>query len=587
MKGFFKFTFASILGVIIGLILFIFIIVLVVSASSREKPVVLKSNTLLIARLDQKIVDRNPESPFDNLGFGTFTPDTRMGLDMIVDNLQNAKNDPNIKGLLLDLTINPTGIATLEEIRNAILDFRTSGKFVICYADIMTHGSYYLATAADKIYLTPEGNLEFIGLASRNYFIKKALDKLGIDAQVIRVGEYKGFAEPFIYTGLSDENREQIRAYTGSIWNTMLTNISKARNIPIAELNSIADNMSVTDAPSAVEKHFIDGVKYKDELISELKELTGKKESEDLSTVSITKYSKVPRIKNFKGLAKDKIAVVYASGDIVIGEGNNGNIGDKTFSSAIREARKDSTVKAIVLRVNSGGGSALASDIIWREVKLAAETKPVIASMGDVAASGGYYILAAANKIYADPNTITGSIGVIGILPDMEEFMNDKLGITYDVVKTNKNSDFGTIFRPLNPSEMKVLENQIGKAYKTFISHVADGRDIPVDKVDRIGRGHVYSALDAKGLGLVDEIGGLKEALAAAAESAGLENYRIVKYPKFEAPLQKLVSEFTGDMQAKILEEKLGKNYTIYKQIEMVENMKGIQARIPYSFSVE
>ncbi len=591
MKGFFKFTFASILGVLIGLIIFTVItfsiIFGIIGASSREKPLKLKPNTILLARLDQPIVDRNPESTFGNFDMGSIAPDTRMGLDMIVDNLGKAKNDPDIKGVLLDLSIVPTGIATIEEIRNAILDFRTSGKFVICYADIFTHSSYYLATAADTIYMSPEGNIEFIGLASRNYFIKKGLDKLGITAQVVRVGKYKSFAEPFMYTSLSEDNKEQIEAYTGSIWSTMLDNIASARKISVEKLNTVADEMSVTDAPSALENHFIDGIKYRDELISELKQLTGISPDEDLRTVSISKYSKVPEISDSKGQDKGKIAVVYASGDIVIGKGNSNNIGDESFTRAIREARRDSTIKAIVLRVNSGGGSALASDLIWREVKLAAETKPVIASMGDVAASGGYYILAAVNKIYADPNTITGSIGVIGILPDMQKFMNDKLGITYDVVKTNTNSDFGTIFRPLNPSELKVLENEIGKSYKTFITHVAEGRKMSVDAVDQIGRGHVFSAVDAKKIGLVDEIGGLKEAIAASAEAAGLKNYSIVKYPKLEAPLQKLLNELSGDVQSRILKEKLGENYFYYQQLELIRNMKGIQARIPYTTTVE
>ena len=274
MKGFFKFTFASILGVIIGLVIFIFILIGIISASSREKPLVLKTNTLLVAKLDQPIVDRNPESPFDNFTSGNFTPDLRMGLDMIVDNLEKAKEDPNISGILLDICVVPTGIATIEEIRNAILDFKTSEKFVICYADILTHSSYYLGTAADKIYMSPEGNIEFIGLASRNYFIKNGLDKLGIEAQVIRVGNYKSFAEPFILTKLSEDNRSQIEAYTGSIWNTMLKNISSASNIPIETLNKIADDMSVTNASSALENHFIDGIKYRDELITELKEMT-------------------------------------------------------------------------------------------------------------------------------------------------------------------------------------------------------------------------------------------------------------------------------------------------------------------------
>ena len=404
MKGFFKFTFASILGVLIGLVIFIFIIIGIISASSREKPVVIKSNTILTVNIDQPIVDRNPESPFGNISPVNFTPDYRMGLDMIIDNLAKSQIRSEHKWHSSRSFPCPIGVATIQEIRNAILDFKTSEKFVIAYADIFTHGSYYLATAADKIYMPPEGNIEFIGLASRNIFFKKALDKLGIDAQVFRVGEYKGFGEPFMYTSLSEANRNQIKAYTGSIWNAMLSDISSARNLSVDQLNTIADDMSVTNAADALDKHFIDGIKYRDELLSELKELTGKKETEDLNTVAISKYSKVAKVREFKGLAKDKIAVVYASGDIVIGEGDNNNIGDETFATAIRKARRDSTVKAIVLRVNSGGGSALASDLIWREVKLAAETKPVIASMGDVAASGGYYILTAATKIYADPS---------------------------------------------------------------------------------------------------------------------------------------------------------------------------------------
>ncbi len=587
MKGFFKFTLASILGVMIGLLLLIFIIIGIISASSKEKPLVLQPNTLLVAKLDQPIVDRNPESPFDNFGPGNFTPDLRMGLDMILDNLAKAKNDPNIQGILLDLTVVPTGMATIEEIRNAILDFRTSEKFVIAYADIMTHRSYYLATAADKIYMSPEGSLEFIGIASRTIFFKKAMDKLGINAQVVRVGKYKGFGEPFMYTHLSDENRSQIEAFTSSIWNNMLSRISEARNIPVEQLNEIADEIKVTGAESAYEYHFIDGIKYRDELLDELKDLTETPEDKDLESVSITRYSQVPKVRNYKGLAKDKIAVVYASGNITIGEGNFDNIGDKTYAKAIREARKDSTIKAIVLRVNSGGGSALASDIIWREVKLATKVKPVIASMGDMAASGGYYILSAVDKIYADPNTITGSIGVIGILPDMQKFMNDKLGITYDVVKTNKNSDFGTIFRPLNQTEMSVLEKEIEKFYHTFITHVAEGRGMTVEQVDEIGRGHVYSAIDAKEIGLVDELGGLKDAIAAAVKDAELENYRIVKYPKFENPFEKFLNRMTGDVQNRFLRNKLGDHYQYYRQLQMLEEMEGIQARIPYTFTIE
>ncbi len=566
MKGFFKFTLASILGMIIGLFLFIFIIAAIVGAAAGEKPVVIDSNTSLLATFDKPIVERQPDSPFDNFNPINFSTNLSLGLDMIIENIKKAKKDDNINGIILGLDNLSAGMATVEEIRNAVLDFRESGKYVYSYAEVFSQKSYYLATASDKIFMAPEGSFLFYGLSSEQVFFKRMLDKLGIDAQVIRHGEYKSLAEPFIYEKLSEENRFQISNYINSLWNHMVSNISVSRNIPVEQLNQLANNMIISSASAALEHHFVDSLIYFDEFLNFMKAQTGTEEKDDLKSISINKYTKAKVIKKGEGIARDKIAVFYASGNIVTGEGNMNDIGSDRFAKSIRKARRDSSIKAIVLRVNSGGGSALASDIIWREVKLAAETKPLIASMGDVAASGGYYIVAPAHKIFADPNTITGSIGVIGILPNMKQFLNQKIGITTDVVKTNDHADAGSVFRPLEPVEMQRLQQEIGSFYNTFITKVAEGRGMSKEEVDKIGRGHVYSAIDAQKIGLVDEMGGMEEAIKAAAEMAGLEKYRIVKYPE--------------------LEKELGDNYIYYKYLEDVKNMKGVQARMPFIMNV-
>ena len=586
MKGFFKFTLASILGMLIGLFLFILIIAAIVGAAAGEKPVVIASNTTLLAKFDKAIVDRQPDSPFDNFNPMNFSTDMSFGLDMIIDNLKKAKKDDNINGIILDLDNLSAGMATVEEIRNAVLDFRESGKFVYSYAEVLSQKSYYLATASDKIFMSPEGTVLFYGLSAEQIFFKRMLDKLGIDAQVIRHGEYKSLAEPFIYEKLSPENRTQITDFIGSIWNHMVSNISTSRNIPVDQLNQLADNMTISSASSALENHFVDSLIYYDEFINFMKAKTDTEEKDDLKSIAINKYTKSKVVKKGEGISRDKIAVFYASGNIISGEGSMNDIGSDRFAKSIRKARRDSSIKAIVLRVNSGGGSALASDIIWREVKLAADTKPLIASMGDVAASGGYYIVAPAKKIYADPTTITGSIGVIGILPNMKEFFNQKIGITTDVVKTNAHADAGSIFRPLEPVEMQKLQSEIGAFYNTFITKVAEGRGMSKEEVDKIGRGHVYSAIDAKKIGLVDEMGGLNEAIKAAAEMAGLEKYRIVKYPEYEDPFTKIFQELTGDAKMKHLKNELGDNYIYYRYLEDVKNMKGVQARMPFIMNV-
>jgi len=591
MKSFLKFTLASILGVLISLFLMFLIVIGIIAAASSEKPVTVKPHTVLLANFDMPIVDRDPENPFSNIDLMNFSTDGNMGLNMILENIDKAAADENIDGIFMDLTTISAGIASIEEIRNALIKYKESGKFLIAHADYYTQGSYYLASVADSIFLTPEGEFGWLGLSAQPLFFKKALDKLQIEAQIIRAGEYKSAAEPFMYEKLSKENREQITDYVNSIWGTMVKNIAASRSLEVAELNRLADEMIISNSAAALENKFVDGLIYYDEMLTILKTKTSTEEKKNLNSVTLKKYAKAPAKKedkkdDKKSLIKERIAVIYAAGSIVTGEGKDGNMGSDKISKAIREARRDSSVKAIVLRVNSGGGSALASEVIWREVKLAAETKPLIASLGDVAASGGYYIVAPARKIIASPNTITGSIGVIGILPNGKDFLSNKLGITSDVVNTNDHSDIGSFLRPLGAEETAVIQKEVLNIYKVFMGHVAEGRNLTVEQVDKIGRGHVYTALDAKEIGLVDDFGGLDKAIELAAAEANITDYITIEYPKLDDPFEAIVKQISGDVKMRMIQNELGIDYKYYKQLQAVKSMKGIQAVMPFEIEL-
>ena len=396
--------------------------------------------------------DQNPLAGFDIFNM-TFTPVP--GLNEILQNIEKASSDSKIKGIIIENGLFPSGWATTEEIRNALEKFRKDGKFVISYSDyVLTQECYYLSTSADKIYVNPGSMVDFKGLSSEVMFYKKALDKLGVEVQVTRHGKFKGAVEPFILDKLSEENKIQIKDYAGSIWNQVVKDISESRGISSDQLNLLADNLAGNNASGALENKLVDGLMYRDELIDTLKSLSGISKDKDINLVSMTKYSRVPDLKKSVSV-KNRIAVVYASGSIVMGKGNENNIGGNYYAEVIRKVRLDTTVKAIVLRVNSPGGNALASDIIWRELELTAKVKPVVVSMGNYAASGGYFISAPATKIYADPTTISGSIGVFGLIPNAEKLLDQKLGLTTEIVKTNKNSDFPSIFRPMNIYEKK------------------------------------------------------------------------------------------------------------------------------------
>ncbi len=587
MKDFLKYTLATITGIILASFLFFIIMLVSLSAmiASGDKAVSIESNSILVLKAGVPIPDRGNENPFASFDIVNMEATPTPGLNEILRNLEKAAADDKIKGVLIETGIQNSGWATTEEIRNALADFRTTGKFVISYSDyILTQECYYLATVADKIYINPGVMMDFKGLSSEVLFFKDALEKLGVEVQVTRHGKFKGAVEPFILDKLSEENKAQIMEYAGSIWNHILKNISEARNIPVDQLNSIADNLDASIATRAQEKGLVDGLIYRDVLIDTLKSLSGSDRKKDLKLVSMTKYSKVPDRK--VSSPKNKISVIYAEGNIVMGNGNDTNIGGNHYADVIRKERKDSTVKAIILRVNSPGGNAIASDIIWSELKLAAEVKPVVVSMGNYAASGGYYISAPATKIYADPTTISGSIGVFGLLPNAGKLLEQKLGLRTDIVKTNKNSDFPSVFRPMNSTEKEIMQMNIEQIYGEFVGKVAIGRKMEAARVDSIGQGRVWSGTSAINIGLIDEIGGLKTALRGAAELAGLSEYSLKELPVIEDPYLKLLSQLGGELKIRMLRKELGEFARYYNIMNEINEMTGVQARLPYVIDI-
>lgn len=586
MRQFFKFLFASMLGFVLGSILLIFILVGMISAAvsslDDEKVTEVKSNTVLFLDFKKPIVDRASKNPFENLSFNSFDTEGSTGLNTILDNVRKAKADKNIKGIYLELSTINTGIATVEEIRNALLDFKKSGKTIISYSEVYTQKSYYLASVADKIYMNPQGAMELKGLGAEIMFYKGLLDKIEVETQVIRHGRFKSAVEPFILEKMSNDNRLQTRGFMQNIWNFMLGNIAASRKISVEELNSLTNNFSIREPEDAVKYKLVDKLVYKDEVIEELKTLTGKTKKDDQpQLITLSKYSKSPDNEK-KSLKDDQIAIIYASGEIESGEGASDKIGSETVSKAIREARLNDKIKAIVLRVNSPGGSALASEVIWREAELANKVKPVVVSMGDVAASGGYYISAASRKIFASPNTITGSIGVFGLIFNAQKMFNNKLGIAFDTVKTNRLSDFGSMTRPLTAEEKQIFQQGVEKVYDTFTKRVANGRKMEQANVDSIGQGRVWSGVEAKKIGLIDEFGGLNDAIAAAAKMANVTKFRTVELPKQKDPFKEILSELGNEAETKYLNYKLGDEAKYFNKAQELLRMQGIQARLPY-----
>lgn len=586
MKKFFSTFLAALIGSVAGgfILLLLFIGMIVGIASMGESEVKIKPKTVLWLDLTGEIVERVSNNPFEDM-VGSLSGDAKqIGLNDLLANIKKAARDENISGIHLESGLLMAGYATIEEIRNALLEFKKSGKFIYSFAPIYTQKAYYLASVADKVYLPPMGMLEFNGIHSQNVYFKGMLEKVGVDMQIVRHGKFKSAVEPFMLDKMSDASRLQTEKYVFSIWNGMLQKIAIQRNISESDLNALVDMGPVfADQQILVDKGLIDGLKYKDEVLSELKEKLDVEEKDDIEAVTHAKYTKVYVAGETKGLAKDKIAVIYAEGEI--DGSSSGGIQSDKLSRTIRIARRDSSIKAIVLRINSPGGSALGSELIWREVKLAQETKPTVVSMGDLAASGGYYIACAADSIVAQPNTLTGSIGIFGMIPNTGELMK-KIGLSFDGVKTNKFSDLPSLTRPFTSDERDLMQSYIERGYEVFLKRCADGRHTTTASIDSVGQGRVWAGVNALELGLVDKIGGLDDAIGIAKGMAKLEKFRIVELPEVPDPIEELVKELTGDAKMYFGKMILGEEYEYMKILKTMQGRDQIQARLPYDITL-
>ena len=589
-----KVLLAAFLGTLIALVVNFFIKVGVVtsmiSSLSTETETISKPkpNSVLYMKLNYDIPDRTTDNPFGALNFQTMEPLDASGLNDILRNIERAKTDPNIKGIYLELSSIPTSTATLQEIRDKLIEFKESGKFLVTYGESYSQSAYYVASIADKIFINPEGALDLHGMASQITFYKHLFDKLDIEMQIVRGpnNRFKSAVEPYFLDKMSEANREQMDKLLGTVWGQILLGISQSRNISVEQLNHIADNLDTYfDANKALEYGLVDNLYYKDQVLEELKGLTGS--NKKINAIGNTNYAKSYKDKN---LSKNEVAVIYASGQIFDGKGNEEqNIYSENLSKTIRKAREDENVKAVVLRVNSPGGSAVASAIIGRELDLTKQVKPVIVSMGNYAASGGYWISAKADYIFADPTTLTGSIGVFGTIPNLQGFLNDKVGLTFDVAKTNENADFGTLSQPLTEFQYGKLQEMVVKTYNDFTGRVAEGRGLTQTYVDSIGQGRVWAGADAIKIGLVDQLGDMEDAIAYAVQKAELgSDYKVTEWPKQKDFFTRIMESMNeSDKLDAAMKQKMGVYYNYLQGLDNLQKNTGIQARLPFDMIIE
>ncbi|WP_340075356.1 signal peptide peptidase SppA [Leptobacterium sp. I13] len=587
--NFLKNTLASILGVLIasGILFIIFFVFIAIAGTAEEDSISVRNNSVLDLKFNAPLKDYGGAYHFSDIEYSFEKYD---GLNHVLNAIEKAKEDPKIEGISISNSFLMAGIAQTKAIRDALIDFKTSGKFVYAYSDYYAQKDYYLASVADSIFLNPSGELLFRGLAAEVLFFKDFQEKSGIKMEVVRHGKYKSAVEPFLDDKMSDANREQLYALLTSVWGSVLDDIAESRNLSVEELNTIADELLGRSPKLAKTAKLIDEVAYYDEYEIVLKNAIGLSEDEDINYVKLEDYAEYA-YKKFKSGKKDKIAVIYAQGDILYGEGNNDYIGQGIIVKSLKEAREDTNVKAIVLRVNSPGGSALTSEIIWRELEITKNYKPLVVSMGNLAASGGYYIALSGQKIFAEPSTITGSIGVFGTLPNFKG-LADKLGINSEQVVTNKQAIGYTPFEPLSDAFYNETKENVNEIYNTFIKRVADARNLSVASVDSIAQGRVWSGIDAKQIGLIDEIGGLDDAIAAAANFGEVAEYRIKNYPVYKTSIEEVIDRLFGIQMSKskttILKEELGaEGYELLRTIQAFAKQKGIQARIPYELNIK
>ncbi len=586
---------AVVVGVIIVHILYgvIFLLICLSAAGSSSSDVTVKDNSVLKISLTADM----PDKVTDGMGFDFMSMTTvkQIGLNDALKSIEKAKTDDRIKGIYLDMDGASAGTATIEELRNKLIEFKESGKFIISYATAYSQFGYYLASVADEVYVNPQGGMSWQGMCSQIMFYKNVLEKLGVEMQVFRHGQFKSAVEPYICDKMSPANRKQYSVLLNSIWGKVCRGISEARGISVEDLNMYADSLSLRKAEDAVTLKFADAVKYYDEVIDELKAKSGFDGKDKDMFIDLEKYAKasVPNVKENK--SKNEVAVLFAEGEIVDGNGGKGQMGGDKIAEELRKIRENDDVKAVVLRVNSPGGSGLASEVMWREIqKVKQAGKPVVVSMGNLAASGGYYISCSADYIYAQPTTLTGSIGVFGMFPNLQGLVTDKIGLTIDTVCTNAHADFGSTMRPVTEMEYNYVQQSIEDFYDTFLTRVFDGRKgkgaeghVLSEKalVDSIGQGRVWAGADAIEIGLVDELGSLNDAVKKAVELANIPDYKIVEYPAKKEWFEELAEQF--DISARIMKSELGENYIYYQNAKRIAETSGIQARMEHDIVIK
>jgi len=593
MQQFFKFVFASCLGVLLSMLVLGFLLIAFAGGAAAsfgsKDPVSVKPNSVLELNFNAALPEKTNNVAQD--GF-TFEAKDVVGLFDMVEAIEYAKTDDDIKGIYLNINGVPGGMVTRSTLRDALLDFKDSGKFIVAYSKYYTQNAYYLASVADDISVHPVGGIDFRGFGAQIPFFKNALDKLGVKMEVYYAGQFKSATEPYRLTEMSEQNRRQTREYLEPLYQSFLNDIGESRDIDPTEVRRIANEWLIREAEDAVTHKLADRVGYKDEVLDVLRERIGLDDKEDVYKINIQDYASTAGIKTDFSV-NDKIAVIFAEGTIVMGEDMPGSVADDDYGPMIRKIRQDDKIKAIVLRVNSGGGSALTSESIWRELSLAMEEgKPVVVSMGDYAASGGYYIACMADKIFAEPNTITGSIGIFSMIPNASELMNEKVGISLDTLNLGKYASSFNLFHNHAPGEAAILQQMTNNGYEMFLKRVAEGREMTRDEVHAVAQGRVWTGEKAKDLGLVDALGDLDAAIAEAKELAGLESFRITEYPKIKDPLQQFMEKILDPMNAQaqtkqaLLKEEMGEMYPYYKHLKEMSEMKGPQARMPFLIDV-
>lgn len=582
--NFFKTFLASMLALTVFTILSFALFFVVLGVLSADEKVVLKENTVLHLNLDAEITEQQVENPFEGMPvFGNDIP--TIGLLQLKEAISHAAADNKIMGIYLDVNYPMAGFATIEEIRQSLLEFRESGKWIIAYSEVMSEKAYYLASVADKIYLNPEGELEFNGLTVEISFFKRLFDKLEIKPEIFRVGDYKSAVEPYLLERMSAENRLQLTELVNSIYGYMLQRISEARGIPVERLKTISDKMQARNARLSLEHGLVDSLLYYDEVLATMRQRLNLSETGKINTIGYKRYSKS------YGTAKssaNEIAVIVADGTILPGKADQGVIGSETFAESIRKARENKKVKAIVMRINSPGGSFQASDVMWREVVLASKVKPVIASMSDYAASGGYYLAMACDTIVAQPHTITGSIGVFSVLFDASGFLGNKLGITFDEVNTGEYGEMVTLSRPLTEAEKNVWQQRTNEIYETFTGKAADGRGISQDEIKKVASGRVWTGRQARERNLVDVVGGYNDAIAIAAETAGVgDDFKLRYYPARKSFIEQFLGSLEGNAKTTRMKEEMGTYYPVYLQWQALKQHHGVQARMPFELKIQ